>query len=74
MIEVLRHKNQGFSILVDPAGTVPHSCIAKWPDGFAMIALGTWEVIAGDPPSAELVDYLKSNEPFLWDVVAFYLS
>jgi len=73
MIQVLCQVDGHFSVYVDPVGTSPVACIARWQDGLAMIVLGTWEVTAGDSPPDELVEWLKSNERYLWDVWNFYL-
>ena len=67
------HNEPEFSIEINPVGTSPLVCYGKWHDGFAMIALGTWEIVGGDTPPSILLEWLKSNERFLWDIFGFYL-
>jgi hypothetical protein len=66
------HKEREFSIEINPTGTSPLICYGRWREGFAMIALGTWQVV-GDTPPSTVLEWLKSNERYLWDIVGFYL-
>ncbi|HEV3038817.1 MAG TPA: hypothetical protein VHA33_13660 [Candidatus Angelobacter sp.] len=58
MIKV--YKGREFSIEI-PTETSPLVCYAKWRNGFAVITLGTWEIVGGDTPPTALLEWLKSN-------------
>jgi hypothetical protein len=73
MIRVLSDDSNGFSAEINPSPTLPLVCLATWPDGFALIALGTWDVVSGDVPPVSLLEWLKANESYLWDIFGFYL-
>ena len=73
MIRVLFDETNGLSAEINPDAILPLACLARWQDGFALIALGTWDVVSGDEPPIGLIEWLIANEGYLWDVFGFYL-
>jgi hypothetical protein len=73
MIRVLSDDTSGFSAVINPSATLPLACMTSWRDGFAVVVLGTWEIVGGDDPPGNLIEWLKANESYLWDVFNFYL-
>jgi hypothetical protein len=73
MIWVLSDDSNGFSAVINPSAALPLACMASWREGFAVVVLGTWDVVGGDAPPVSLIDWLKANEGYLWDIFRFYV-
>jgi hypothetical protein len=74
MIRVLFDESNGCSVVIYPSAKLPLVCKVGWPEGFAFVFVGTWEVLGGGELPIEISEWLKSNEIYLWKIFEFYLS
>lgn len=59
-----------FTVDIFPGGSFPARCYIKWKGGMAEVDLGTWQVeraIDDQPLPAYVLEWLKSNESYVWD-------
>ncbi|MCI0724906.1 MAG: hypothetical protein L0338_38970 [Acidobacteria bacterium] len=72
LIQVLSHPTRPYKAYIDPAGSFPVQCIARWEDGrkkeirMAKIDLFTWD-FSGDQPPNDLLQWLSSNQGWLME-------